>query len=102
MLNIEVKDNGECKIVISGDEKQCAFQMSQVAKHIFKQNPLIADSFLFGLASERTKEQMLNQVERAYTSIEMGKVIKSNLDDKAIEKIVQDLMKNICGGGNNE
>ena len=102
MINIEVKDSGECKIVISGDEKMCAYQMTHIARHIFKENPLVSAGFLFGLANERPKEAMLKEVDRAYLSIEMGKALKSGLDDKALDKLLDKFVDEIFGGGKNE
>ena len=105
MIEIKVKDGGECKIAINGDIVQCAHQMSQVAKHIFKQTPLIADSLLLGIASERTKEEMLEVVDMAYKSIEMGNMSKDvkdkhkNKEDlKEPDSLLSDILKDLFGG----
>lgn len=105
MIEIKIEDNGECKIAISGNERLCAFEMSLIAQKLFKENKFIADSFVFGLANRRSKEEMLEVVDMAYKSIEMenmSKDIKSKNKNKdvlkEIDSLLDDILKDLLGG----
>lgn len=101
MVDIKI-DKGEAKICLDGEALQVYFEVSQIGKCLADRNKEVAKNLVFGMCEHISKEEMIATVENAFKAYEYGDMVTNALDEKGLDKSLEELVKNIFGGKKDE
>ena len=100
MVDIKV-DKGEARICLDGEAHKVCFEVSQIGKCLAERNKEVAQHLVFGMCKHISKEEMIATVESAFKAYELGDMVTNALDEKSLDKALEELVKNLFGGGKN-